>query len=99
VQLTSLERHDLTGREVVKHPSVASAHDDIATSVCGGLVMADRLRQQAQAEPRIVVPFIASRPRQFPGGSVYGAGTAAVAADSPHRPSSEQPWYRYTRGW
>jgi hypothetical protein len=97
-QLSSLERHVLAGREVVKHPAVASARDDLATSACGALVMADRLRQQAQAEPPIVVPYIASRPRQVPGGSVYGAGTAAVAADSPHRPSREQPWYPYVRG-
>src|SRR5262249_2569124 len=35
-QLAALERHALsTGRESVSHPQVASAHDDVATSVCG----------------------------------------------------------------
>jgi hypothetical protein len=39
-QLSSLERKVVSGHEVVTHPSTASAHDDVATSVCGCLVAA-----------------------------------------------------------
>jgi hypothetical protein len=39
-QLTSLERHVSGTRETVSHPNVASAHDDLATSCCGALVVA-----------------------------------------------------------
>ena len=36
-QLASLERHFLAGREVVRHPAVASAHDDIAAAAAGAI--------------------------------------------------------------
>jgi hypothetical protein len=39
-QLTSLERKVEGGHETVSHPRAASAHDDVATSVCGALVCA-----------------------------------------------------------
>jgi hypothetical protein len=39
-QLTSLERSVTGTRETVSHPNVASAHDDVATAVCGALVAA-----------------------------------------------------------
>jgi hypothetical protein len=39
-QLASLERHVLSAREVVKHPQIASAHDDLATAACLALVTA-----------------------------------------------------------
>jgi hypothetical protein len=39
-QLTSLERKVVSGHETVTHPSTASAHDDVAAAVCGGLVAA-----------------------------------------------------------
>ena len=43
-QLASLERHTGGAHETVSHPEVASAHDDLGTSVCGALVVAgDRL--------------------------------------------------------
>jgi hypothetical protein len=44
-QLTSLERRvQPAGHEVVRHPQVASAHDDVATAACGALVAAgDRM--------------------------------------------------------
>jgi hypothetical protein len=38
-QLASLERHVTGVRETVSHPSVQSAHDDLATSCCGALVV------------------------------------------------------------
>ena len=38
-QLASLERHVSGTREAVSHPNVASAHDDLATAVCGALVV------------------------------------------------------------
>jgi phage terminase large subunit-like protein len=46
----------------------------------------------------IVMPYFHSVPRHFPGSAPLG-GDAPVAAESPHRPSSMQPWYRYTQGW
>jgi hypothetical protein len=47
-QLASLERHVSAGHEVVRHPQVASAHDDLATACCGALVAAgDRLAYDA----------------------------------------------------
>ena len=43
-QLASLERHVSSGHEVIKHPQVASAHDDVATACCAALAVAgDRL--------------------------------------------------------
>jgi hypothetical protein len=39
-QLTSLERSVAGSRETVSHPRIASAHDDVATAVCGALVLA-----------------------------------------------------------
>jgi hypothetical protein len=39
-QLTSLERKVVGGHETVEHPKAASAHDDVATCVCGALVTA-----------------------------------------------------------
>jgi hypothetical protein len=42
-QLASLERRiSLAGHETVSHPQTASAHDDLATSVCGALSMSGR---------------------------------------------------------
>jgi hypothetical protein len=97
-QLCSLERRtSRAGKDSIDH--VPGGKDDVINSVAGSVVLAADAAAGAASEPKIVVPFIASRPRQFPGGSVYGGGSVAVAADSPHRPSSEQPWYRYTRGW
>jgi hypothetical protein len=94
-QLAALERRTFsTGRDRVDHGH--NGRDDVANSAAGALVVA--ARAAAQDEPPIVVPFIASRPRRFPGDSVRGTAIS-VAADSPHRPSREQPWYRYVRGW
>jgi hypothetical protein len=40
-QLVSLERHvQPSGHEVVRHPAVSSAHDDLACAACGALVQA-----------------------------------------------------------
>jgi hypothetical protein len=39
-QLVALERRVVSGHETVSHPQVASAHDDVATAVCGALVTA-----------------------------------------------------------
>ena len=59
VQLASLERHVLAGREVVRHPATASAHDDIAAAVAGAIAAV----KQAAAVPEvpIVVPYIWSK--------------------------------------
>lgn len=57
-QLASLERHVLAGREVVRHPAVASAHDDIAAAAAGAIAAV----KQAAAVPEvpIVMPIIIS---------------------------------------
>jgi hypothetical protein len=55
-QLAGLERRVVGGHEVVGHPQVASAHDDVATAVCGALVAASQLAAQ---EVPIVTPFVA----------------------------------------
>jgi len=39
-QLVALERRVVSGHETVSHPQVASAHDDVATAVCGALATA-----------------------------------------------------------
>jgi hypothetical protein len=39
-QLTSLERYVSDGHEGVRHPQIASAHDDVATACAGALVTA-----------------------------------------------------------
>jgi hypothetical protein len=39
-QLSGLERKVVAGHETVTHPSTASAHDDVATAICGALVVA-----------------------------------------------------------
>jgi hypothetical protein len=46
-QLTSLERKVTSGHETVTHPSTASAHDDVATAVCGALVAAAGLQSSS----------------------------------------------------
>lgn len=44
-QLTSLERSvQPSGHEVVRHPQIASAHDDVAAAACGVLVLAGSKR-------------------------------------------------------
>jgi hypothetical protein len=62
----------------------------------GCLYVALKAAAQAKAEPPIVMPYIHSVPRRFPGSSEYS--DAPVAAGSPHRPSREQPWWPYVRG-
>lgn len=42
-QLASLERYVTGTHEGVRHPQVASAHDDVATAACGALVTASSL--------------------------------------------------------
>jgi len=59
VQLASLERHVLAGREVVRHPTAASAHDDISAAAAG--VIAAVKQAAAVPEVPIVMPFIWSK--------------------------------------
>jgi hypothetical protein len=45
-----------SGHEVVRHPQIASAHDDVATAVCGALVEAgNRARYNLTAMSGTVV--------------------------------------------
>jgi hypothetical protein len=57
-QLAALERRIVGGQEVVGHPQVVSAHDDVATAVCGAMVTAAR---SVAYEPPIVAPFVWSK--------------------------------------
>jgi hypothetical protein len=63
-QLSGLERRIVGGHEKIDHASVASAHDDVATAVCGALVTASRAAMQ---EVPFVVPFFVGTPRYIPG--------------------------------
>jgi hypothetical protein len=56
-QLISLERYmPPGGRETVRHPQIASAHDDVATAACGALVEAgNRLRYNINSMSDTVV--------------------------------------------
>ena len=66
--------------------------------MAGAVVTA--MQAAAVDEPPIVVPFFASRPRQFPINSVFADDRSVpMASGSPHRPSREQPWYPYVRSW
>jgi hypothetical protein len=65
-QLVALERHVLASKEVVQHPAVASAHDDVSCAACSALVMADHLA--AQEVPIVAPCFIPSMFAPPPGG-------------------------------
>ena len=45
-QLSNLERRIVGGHETVSHPQTASAHDDVATAVCGVLVATAALARE-----------------------------------------------------
>jgi hypothetical protein len=93
-ELRLLERQTHRGgKDSVDSPK--NAHDDFANAVCGALQLVGRI--VANPDPPIVMPYIHSVPRRFPGSPAYD--DAPVAADSPHRPSREAPWYPYVRGW
>jgi hypothetical protein len=63
-QLSGLERRIVGGHEKIDHPQVSSAHDDVATAVCGALVVASRAAMQ---QVRFVRPFFTGTPRYIPG--------------------------------
>jgi hypothetical protein len=63
-QLSGLERRIVGGHEKIDHPQVSSAHDDVATAVCGALVVASRAAMQ---QVRFVPPFFTGTPRYIPG--------------------------------
>jgi hypothetical protein len=55
-QLVALERRVVGAHEVVSHPQVASAHDDLATAVCGALVTAAlRVAQEVPMVAAVIV--------------------------------------------
>jgi Terminase large subunit, ATPase domain len=94
-ELRLLERRVArSGKDSVNHG--VGGHDDYANALFGCLYVALKAAAQAKAEPPIVMPYIHSVPRRFPGSSEYS--DAPVAAGSPHRPSREQPWWPYVRG-
>jgi hypothetical protein len=78
VQLASLERHVLAGREVVRHPATASAHDDIAAAVAGAIAAV----KQAAAVPEvpIVVPYIWSKTSGVISDPCPGAASPSTTA-------------------
>jgi hypothetical protein len=63
-QLSGLERRIVGGHEKIDHPQVSSAHDDVATAVCGALVVASRAAMQ---EVPFVPAFFVGTPRYIPG--------------------------------
>jgi hypothetical protein len=91
-QLIGLERRTARGgRDSIDH--APGAHDDIANAVAGAIVTA--LSNAVQEVP-FVVPFIASRPRYFPGSDYRGASEGVPNTPAPpgFRPSSG-PWADY----
>jgi hypothetical protein len=72
-QLTALERHVLASKEVVQHPSVASAHDDVSCAACAALVMADHLAAQ---ETPITVPYAVCSAGEITADDVFEPGAA-----------------------
>jgi hypothetical protein len=69
-QLVSLERGvQASGHEVVSHPKIASAHDDVATAVCGALVeAANRARYNLSAMAD--VPVAKKLPERSPAAQM-----------------------------
>jgi hypothetical protein len=104
-QFTSLERHTLSGHEVVKHPQLASAHDDLATAAAGVLVMV--LRRSARKPPPIVMPSVYSKnlgwwPNEKPPPADASPRARATSPCQPpppvggFRPSAAEVWYPYS---
>jgi hypothetical protein len=78
-QLASLERHVSGTRETVSHPNVASAHDDLATAVCGALVVAGNRLAFDQSY-------------QWVDGTPIGANQSAAERAAQARKASDD-WY------
>jgi hypothetical protein len=101
-QLSSLERHAMAHGEVVRHPAVASAHDDLATAVCGAVVMVQRAAQRPQL--KIVQPSVYSNGNWWPNGSAPAGPSPRDIATSPcqppitgnFRPSRLEPWFGFS---
>ena len=92
MQFAALERRTFsTGRDRVDHGK--AGRDDAANAAAGAMVLASRAPVQ---QVPFVVPFIASRPRYFPGSDYRGAseGTPNTPPPRGFRPSSG-PWADY----
>lgn len=61
-QLVSLERHTSrgTGRDIIDHPQMKSAHDDVANAVAGAVVFAE-----IKKKPLVITDKILQRAREF----------------------------------
>jgi hypothetical protein len=96
-QLTSLERRPGAGdKESVDHPKHAGAHDDVAASICGAIVLAQHAARIAAQQPKIVVPVVVSGgARYIPGSDTY-TGTGVPA--TPSAPAASYD-YNKERGW
>jgi Phage Terminase len=83
-ELRMLERRThRSGKDTVEHPR--NGHDDYANVVCGVLNL---LRPASVPEFKPTLPFVAGRPRDIPGGSVFaGAGS--------YQGPSNEPWRDY----
>jgi terminase large subunit-like protein len=83
-ELRLLERRTYrSGKDTVEHPR--NGHDDYANVVCGVLNL---LRSASVPEFKPTLPFVAGRPRDIPGGSVFsGAGS--------YQGPSNEPWRDY----
>ena len=105
-QLSSLERHAMANTEVVRHPAVASAHDDLAAATSGAIVMVQRAAQR----PRVPLSpptlfstatgevLIGPQPTPPAAQSAYQRATTPCAPPAPvggFRPSASEYWYPF----
>ena len=109
-QLAALERNVFASGEVVRHPAVASAHDDLATATCGVLVMVQRAAQRPKVP--IVNPTLFSTrtgetllggPRANPAGAARAPREIAMSSTPApvggnFKPSRSEPWYPFICG-
>jgi hypothetical protein len=105
-QLASLERHALASGEVVRHPAIASAHDDLATATCGVVVMVQRAVKARK------VPFVGLYAWSKTSGEIATPLPSTKTAPTPreiaqsstpappgyNRPSYLEPWFPYVTG-
>jgi hypothetical protein len=71
-QFCGLERrtYQTTGREVIDHGR--NGFDDVCNAVAGAIVLS--AREARQDAPLVVMPFIFTQPRNFPGSSLGDGG-------------------------
>jgi hypothetical protein len=94
-ELRLLERRVArSGKDSVGHPP-GSHHDDAANALFGSMYLVAK----AAATEQFVVPppgnVVLGEPRRVPNSVFADEGYPGVHRGSPHRPSRDQPWFRY----